>query len=83
MDIVKANVQFEIDPRPWSPYTDTAFADTTGAANSGVEHHSIVSQRFTQSDGSVPHSQEPYSSAFPESDNSSPHHSILSLQDSS
>jgi hypothetical protein len=48
-----------------------------------VCRHSIVSQHFMEAEGSWPSSQELFTSTYPERDQSSPHHPILSLQDPS
>jgi hypothetical protein len=41
--------------------------------------HSIVSQNFTESEGSLPHSQQLFTFPYPEPDQSTPHHPILTL----
>jgi hypothetical protein len=45
--------------------------------------HSIVSQGFTELEGSSPHSQELSTCPYSEPHQSSPHHPIMSLQDPS
>jgi hypothetical protein len=45
--------------------------------------HLIVSQHFMELEGSLPHSQELSTCPYPEPDQFSPHHPILSLKDPS
>jgi hypothetical protein len=42
--------------------------------------HSVVSQHFMEPEGALPHSQELSTCTYPEPDQSSPQHSILSLK---
>jgi hypothetical protein len=58
-------------------------------ANCGAEHHSrghklcshsVVSQHFMEPESSLPRSQELSTSTYPQPDQSSPQHSILSLK---
>jgi hypothetical protein len=42
--------------------------------------HSVVSQHFREPEGSLPHSQELSTCTYPEPDQSSPQHSLLSLK---
>jgi hypothetical protein len=73
--------------RMLTKYIANSLINSNGTEHNSMVHHlynhSIVSQCFMEPKGPLPHSQELCTCPYQESDQSSPHHPILSFENPS